>query len=218
MVGERMPSQRALIHPGAVIHASADVSPQASIGAGTRVWHGVQIREDAHIGAECILGKNVYVDFGVQIGDRVKIQNNSSVFHGTVVEDGVFLGPHVVTTNDRRPRAITPDGRLKTDAEWEVGPIHLRYGCSIGAGAIVLAGVTVGRFALVGAGAVLTRDVPERGIVTGNPARLRGFACDCAGTLGNLLPDGDEAHLSCILCGRRHTVPMALIRTLEPDT
>lgn len=165
------------------IHPTADVSPRTTIGRGTRIWQGVQVREGASIGAECILGKGVYVDFDVSIGDRCKIQNNASVFHGATLEDGVFIGPHACLTNDRLPRAITPQGLLKGADDWEVGPILLRYGCSIGAGAIVLPDVTVGRFALVGAGAVVTRDVPDHGLVLGNPARLAGFVCACAGRL-----------------------------------
>jgi acetyltransferase-like isoleucine patch superfamily enzyme len=117
------------------------------------------------------------------IGDRCKLQNNASLFHGVTVEDGVFIGPHACLTNDRLPRAITPQGALKTADDWDVGPIVLHYGCSIGAGAIVLPDVAIGRFALVGAGAVVTRSVPDHGLVVGNPARLIGFVCACGGRL-----------------------------------
>src|SRR5215217_3679629 len=130
------------------IHPTADVSPKAILGEGTRVWHEVQIREGAVLGRNCIVGKGVYIDFGVQIGDNVKIQNRSSVYHGTTLEDGVFVGPHVIFTNDKLPRAITPDGTLKSDDDWEVGPIRVCYGASLGAGAIILPGVTIGRWAL----------------------------------------------------------------------
>jgi acetyltransferase-like isoleucine patch superfamily enzyme len=167
----------------AVIHSSAEVSPRASLGEGTQVWHGVQIREGVSIGHECILGKGVYIDFDVQIGSRCKIQNNASVFHGATLEDGVFIGPHACITNDRLPRAITPQGDLKTSDDWVVGPTVLKYGSAIGAGAIVLPGVTVGRFALVGSGAIVTRDVPDHGLVVGNPARIVGFVCACGGRL-----------------------------------
>ena len=161
------------------IHPTAEVSPQARIGAGTRIWHHAQVREGASIGRECILGKNVYIDRDVVIGDRVKIQNNASVYHGVTLEDGVFVGPHACLTNDRYPRAITPDGRLKTDEDWEVMPIRVCQGASIGAGAILLPGITVGPFAVIGAGAVVTRDVPAQGLVVGNPARLVGYVCRC---------------------------------------
>ncbi len=146
---------------------------------GTKVWHQAQVREGARVGRECILGKGSYVDKGVTVGDFCKIQNGAFVFHGFNLEDGVFIGPGAMLLNDLHPRAINPDGSPKSDADWEAGEGSIRYGAAIGGGAIVLPGVTVGRMALVGAGAVVTRDVPERGIVTGNPARLRGFACDC---------------------------------------
>jgi UDP-2-acetamido-3-amino-2,3-dideoxy-glucuronate N-acetyltransferase len=193
------------------IHSTADVSPRAEIGPFTRIWQGVQVREGVRIGAECILGKNVYIDFDVRIGNRCKIQNNASVFHGVTLEDGVFLGPHCCITNDRLPRAITPDGELKGADDWEVGPILLRYGCAVGAGAIVLPGVTVGRFALIGAGSVVTRSVPSHGLVVGNPARLVGFVCACGGKLSF----GDESSQPiagqigrCARCGRETRLPV----------
>lgn len=192
------------------IHPTADVSPDATIGAHTRIWQGVQVREDTHIGAECILGKNVYIDFAVHIGNRCKIQNNVSVFHGATLEDGVFLGPHCCITNDRLPRAITPEGNLKTADDWEVGPILLRYGCAVGAGAIILPGVTVGRFALVGAGAVVTRSVPAHGLVVGNPARLAGYVCACGGALsfvGSGRPAAGQVG-ACARCGRETELPI----------
>lgn len=164
---------------GAIIHPTAEVSPLATIGEGTRIWHQAQVRERARIGRSCIIGKGVYIDFDVVVGDRVKIQNGVSIYHGVTIEDGVFVGPHACLTNDKLPRAITPDGELKRDADWEVGRILVQYGASIGAGAIILPGVTVGRFAMVGAGAVVTRDVAAHALVVGNPARRVGFVCAC---------------------------------------
>jgi acetyltransferase-like isoleucine patch superfamily enzyme len=184
------------------IHPTADVSPKATVGEGSSIWHYCQVREGAMIGEQCILGKNVYVDLNVSIGNRVKIQNNCSVYHGVTVESGVFIGPHVVLTNDLYPRAINPDGSLKGDADWEVGPILLRYGASIGARSVILPGVTVGAFALVGAGAVVTRDVPDYGIVVGTPARLIGYACAC----GQRLSEAGQG-LGCARCGREYANP-----------
>jgi UDP-2-acetamido-3-amino-2,3-dideoxy-glucuronate N-acetyltransferase len=164
---------------GAIIHSTAEVSPLATVGEGTKIWHQAQVRERAKIGRFCIIGKGVYVDSDVVVGDRVKIQNGVSIYHGVTIEDGVFVGPHACLTNDKLPRAITPDGELKCDADWQVGTILVQYGASIGAGAIILPGVTVGRFAMVGAGAVVTRDVAAHALVVGNPARLVGFVCAC---------------------------------------
>jgi UDP-2-acetamido-3-amino-2,3-dideoxy-glucuronate N-acetyltransferase len=156
-------------------HATAEISPQATIGARTKIWNYAQIRERAQIGEECIIAKNVYIDFEVRIGHRCKIQNNCSLYHGAVVEDGVFLGPHVILTNDKIPRAINPDGSAKAASDWVVGPIRIGYGAAIGAGAIILPNVTVGKFAMVGSGSVVTRDVPDYALVAGNPARQIGW-------------------------------------------
>ena len=160
------------------IHPTADVSPRATLGAGTKVWHQAQVREGAVLGRNCILGKGAYVDFGVQIGDNVKIQNRASVYHGVTLENGVFVGPHVIFTNDKLPRAINPDGSLKADDDWELGHIVVKEGASLGAGAIIVTNVTIGRFAMIGAGAVVTKDVPDYGLVYGNPARLVGYVCE----------------------------------------
>ncbi|MEO8287238.1 MAG: acyltransferase [Chloroflexota bacterium] len=181
------------------VHPTADVSPKATLGAGTKVWHQAQVREGAVLGRNCILGKSAYVDFGVQIGDNVKIQNRASVYHGVTLENGVFVGPHVIFTNDKMPRAINPDGSLKSEDDWELGLILVKEGASLGAGAIVVTGVTIGRFAMVGAGAVVTRDVPDYGLVYGNPARLHGYVCPCGNKLGSTLRE--TPHGSILLCG-----------------
>jgi acetyltransferase-like isoleucine patch superfamily enzyme len=184
------------------IHPTADVSPKAHIGEGTSIWHHSQIREGATIGRECIIGKNVYVDFDVPIGNRVKIQNNCSVYHGATLQDGAFLGPHVVLTNDLYPRAINPDGTLKGNDDWEVGPICICYGAAVGAQAVILPGVTIGRFAMIGAGAVVTADVPAHGLVIGAPARLIGYVCACGRRLV-----AAAGGLRCERCGAVYSDP-----------
>lgn len=168
------------------IHPTAEVHPSVAIGAGSSIWNQCQIREGVEIGQDCILGKDVYVDFGVKIGDNVKVQNGALLYHGLNIKNGVFIGPGVIFTNDKRPRAINPDGSLKTDADWEVGETTVHSGASVGAGAVILPGLVVGEFAMVGAGALVTRDVPAHGLVVGNPARLIGYVCKCGEKLTKL--------------------------------
>lgn len=183
---------------GVYVHPTADVSPQATLGEGTKVWHQAQVREGAVLGRNCILGKGAYVDFGVQIGDNVKIQNRASVYHGVTLENGVFVGPHVIFTNDKLPRAINADGSLKSDDDWELGRILVKEGASLGAGSIIVTNVTIGRFAMIGAGAVVTKDVPDYGLVYGNPARLVGYVCEN----GHKLERTDSGTWECAVCGR----------------
>jgi UDP-2-acetamido-3-amino-2,3-dideoxy-glucuronate N-acetyltransferase len=161
------------------IHDSAVVEAESTLGCGTRVWHHAHVRKGARVGAQCVIGKGVYIDTDVVVGDRVKLQNNVSLYRGAVIEDGVFIGPHVVLTNDHLPRAINPDGTLKSADDWDVGRILVRSGASIGAGSVILPDVEIGRWALVGAGSLVTSDLPDHGLAFGSPARLRGYICRC---------------------------------------
>jgi UDP-2-acetamido-3-amino-2,3-dideoxy-glucuronate N-acetyltransferase len=179
-----------------MIHARADVSNRAVIGDGTQIWADVQVREGARVGAECILAKGVYVDFDVTIGDRCKLENYACVFHPAVLEAGVFLGPGVLVTNDRVPRAVNPDGTRKGAEDWDPLPVRVCEGAAIGAASVLLPGVTVGAWALVGAGSVVTTDVPPHGLVVGNPARLVGWVCAC----GARLKGHDTSALVCGAC------------------
>ena len=200
------PSQGEMM--GVFIHRTADVSPKAIVGENTRIWHEAQVREGSLIGQNCIIGKGVYIDFGVHIGDNVKIQNGCYVYHGATIEDGVFLGPGVILTNDKVPRAANVDGSLKKDADWVVGKIRLMRGASLGAGAVILPNVTVGESAMVGAGAVVTKDVPDHGLVVGNPARLIGFVCACGGRLKAGKTVGDYVLSICSECNARVRLPI----------
>jgi acetyltransferase-like isoleucine patch superfamily enzyme len=188
------------IHP-----SSRALVETTSIGAGTKIWSNVRILEGAVIGKECVIGTNVFIDAGVRIGNRVKVQNGVSLYTGVVAEDGVFFGPHCVTTNDLDPAAITPDGRLKGPEDWTLGRTLFRAGARIGAHATVVCGDplrTIGRWALVGAHALVTRDVPDFALVTGVPADVVRLVCprglrhavdgdgrcrECAGKLEDLV-------------------------------
>lgn len=199
------------------IHPSAEVSPQALIGDDTQIWHQAQVRERAKIGRQCIVGKGVYIDFEVQIGDRCKIQNGAFIYHGVTLEDGVFVGPGVILTNDRFPRAINPDGSLKTADDWDVGLIHVCRGAALGAGCIVLPDVTVGEFAMVGAGAVVTRSVPNHGLVAGTPARLLGYVCRCGRRLAVEQHFAGETEYRCTACHEIYRFPIDLTTGAEGD-
>ena len=190
------------------IHPSAEVSSKAKIGYNTRIWHQVQVREGASIGDNCILGKGVYVDFDVSIGNNVKIQNGCFVFHGSTLEDGVFLGPGVILTNDKNPRAINTDGSLKRDDDWIVGKTIIKKGASLGAGSIILPGVVVGEYAMSGAGAVVTKDVPSHALVLGSPARIIGFVCDCGARLQNGVQAGESVNAVCGKCNTAVRIPV----------
>lgn len=189
------------------VHPTADVSEKATIGENTRIWHQAQIREGVRIGTECIIGKGSYVDFDVVIGDRCKLQNSVYVYHGATVENGVFLGPGVMILNDKNPRAITPDGNLKTDADWAVSLTHIGHGAGIGGGAIILPGVSVGKWAIVGSGTVVTKDVPDYGLVYGNPARLAGFVSPAGQRLIFQEKYGDSVKMICPGSGLEIDIP-----------
>jgi acetyltransferase-like isoleucine patch superfamily enzyme len=203
------------MHPDVRVHPTADVASNAEIGPGTQIWHQAQIREHAEIGSRCIISKGVYVDAGVIIGNHVKVQNYVSIYHGVEIEDGVFVGPHVCFTNDNLPRAINPDGTLKSGEDWDLGHILVEYGAALGANATLLPKVTIGRWAMVGAGAVVTRDVPDHGLVLGNPARLVGFVCACGHRLSAGEIWNDKMQTVCAHCEDIVEVPLTLWRQAQ---
>lgn len=193
---------------GIRIHPTAEVSDQATIGEGTSIWHHAQIREGAIIGKNCILGKGVYVDAGVSIGNNVKIQNYVSIFHGVTIEDGVFIGPHVCFTNDLRPRAIKPDGSLKNADDWVLSRTYIHRGAALGANSTIVCGTTIGCWAMVGASSVITRNVPDYGLVLGNPARLKGFVCPCGYDLVKESRQENTCIMVCSSCCEKIEVPV----------
>jgi UDP-2-acetamido-3-amino-2,3-dideoxy-glucuronate N-acetyltransferase len=166
--GASMPGKRARFSA----HPSAVVDPGAAVGPGTRIWHFCHVMAGARIGRDCSLGQNVFVGQNAIIGDRVKIQNNVSVYEGVVIEDDVFCGPSMVFTNVVNPRS-------HVSRKHEFRPTVARRGATIGANATVICGHEIGRYAFVGAGAVVTRDVPDHALVLGVPARLAGWMCRC---------------------------------------
>jgi len=182
------------------VHATADVSPLATIGNGTRIWHHAQVREEAFIGQDCVVGKGVYIDHGVRIGDNCKIQNHALIYSGTTLEDGVFVGPGACIANDRHPRAITPDGTLRTEADWRQGTVIVKRGASLGSNSTLVPDVVIGEWAMVAAGAVVVGDVPDHGLVQGVPARLSGFVCRCGHRLTSKNDNGTTLEMQCVSC------------------
>ncbi len=182
------------------IHQTAVVDEGASVGTGSRIWHFTHVCGGATIGERCVLGQNVFVGPGVEIGDGVKIQNNVSVYAGVAIADDVFLGPSCVFTNVLTPRA-------HVERKEEFAPTSVGRGVTVGANATIVGGHALGNYALVGAGSVVTKDVPAHAVVAGNPARQIGWACRC----GEVLPDSGV----CVRCGDEYETTAASCRWVK---
>ncbi|MCU1417984.1 MAG: UDP-2-acetamido-3-amino-2,3-dideoxy-D-glucuronate N-acetyltransferase [Schumannella sp.] len=182
------------------VHPSADVADSAVIAATAKVWHYAQVREDATLGENVIVGRGAYVGTGVQVGDNCKIQNYALVYEPAKLAAGVFIGPAVVLTNDHFPRAVNPDGTPKSAHDWEPVGVDIREGASIGASATCVAPVVIGRWALVGSGSVVIKDVPDFAIVVGSPARRVGWA----GRAGEPLVKGEDGIWTCPATNTRY--------------
>ncbi len=165
------------------IHPTAEVSSSAKIGGNTKIWHNAQIRKNTKIGSNCIIAKGVYIDCDTKIGNNVKIQNYASLYHYTILEDDTFIGPYVCITNDLHPRSVTPKGKLKGNHDWKVQKTIIKRGASIGAGTIILPGLEIGEYALVGAASLLTEHIQPHALMYGSPAKLKGFVCKCGAIL-----------------------------------
>ncbi len=178
------------------VHESSYVDDPCSIGPGTKIWHFSHVMKNSQIGANCNVGQNVVVSPDVVIGNNVKIQNNVSVYTGCILEDDVFCGPSMVFTNVINPRShVTRKDEYKSTL--------VRRGASLGANSTVVCGTTIGQYAFVGAGSVVTRDVPDYGLVYGNPARLRGWMCACGIAL-EFTADEHEGRCKCKACGAEY--------------
>lgn len=172
------------------VHESSYVDPPCAVGPGTKIWHFSHIMKNCRIGRNCNIGQNVVVSPDVEIGNNVKIQNNVSIYTGCILEDDVFCGPSMVFTN-----VINPRSHVVRRSEYQT--TRVRRGASIGANSTVVCGVTIGKYAFVGAGSVVTRDIPDYALVYGNPALLRGWMCDC----GVKLSFAPDQHATCSACG-----------------
>lgn len=175
------------------IQQSADVSAEAQLGDGTAVWHLAQVREGAVLGVNCIIGRGAYVGSGVKMGNNCKLQNHALVYEPAVLGHGVFIGPAVVFTNDHYPRSVDPEGNLKDSDDWEAVGVTVLDGASVGARAVCVAPVTIGRWAMVAAGSVVIRDVPDFALVAGVPARRIGWV----GRAGVPLKDSGDGYWVC---------------------
>ena len=179
-------------HPTAIVESD-------EIGAGTKIWHFAHVREAAKIGKNCTIGKDAYIDTGVEIGANVKIENFASVYKGVTIDDDVFIGPGVTFTNDLYPRAFIW-------SEDKLGYTKVKRGASIGAHATIVCGITIGEYAMVGAGSVVTKDVVPFGLVYGNPARLAGYVCSCGRKLSMIISEDDEKVIYECECGKELVV------------
>ena len=180
------------------VDPTAIIDNGVSLGSGTKIWHFVHILEDAKIGKDSVLADYVYVGRGVKIGNMVKLENRATVYEGVTIEDKVFVGPHVTFTNDLIPRSFNTD--------WKIQQTLVKEGASIGAGTVIVCGITIGEYSLVGAGSVVTENIPPHALAYGNPSRIRGFVCRCARKLETEEKKKDHVSMACPLCNEKYEI------------
>jgi UDP-2-acetamido-3-amino-2,3-dideoxy-glucuronate N-acetyltransferase len=202
------------------IHPTAILEEGVTLGLGTCIWDAVHIQHGTRIGEECIVGEKTYIAYNVAIGRRVKIGNHVSICTCVTIEDGVLISPGVVFTNDRFPRATTPDLQqvLPSGGDDSMQPTLVKAGASLGAGSVIGNDLTIGRFAMVGLGSVVTRSVPDFHIVMGNPAKSVGGVCRCGQLFTRFTPEQGQVdrEQSCPRCGLRYRVTGMTIIELDP--
>ena len=191
------------------VDATAIVDSRVSLGKGTKVWHFVHIMEDTQIGKECVIADYVYVGKGVKIGNKVKLENRATVYGGVIIEDSVFVGPHVTFTNDPYPRSSNKD--------WKIHSTQVKKGSSIGARTVIVCGVTIGKYALVGAGSVVTENIPAHALVYGNPARIKGFVCRCGKKLETKKRKDNCVLMNCSACEEKYEISIEDYARIEKE-
>ncbi len=186
------------------VHESAYIDKPCSIGAGSQIWHFSHLMPDVVLGKKCKIGQNVFIATGVTVGDNVKIQNNVSIYAGVILEDDVFCGPSCVFTNINTPRSAVPQNTIESYLITRV-----QQGATIGANATIVCGHTIGRYAFIGAGSTVTKDIPDYALVYGNPAQQHGWMCEC----GVKLPAAIDDAISCLKCDRHYHLSEARLTT-----
>ncbi|MCW4016835.1 MAG: N-acetyltransferase [Candidatus Bathyarchaeota archaeon] len=181
------------------VDPTAIIDNGVNLGSGTKVWHFVHIMQDAQIGKDCIIADYVYVGRAVKIGNKVKLENRATVYEGVTIKDDVFVGPHVTFTNDRHPRSFNKD--------WKIQPTLVKEGSSIGARTVIVCGTTIGKYALIGAGSVVTEKIPDYALAYGNPASIRGFVCRCGRKLETIKREEKHVVMECQICNTQIKIP-----------
>lgn len=199
------------------VHPTAIVEERVEIGEGTKIWHFAQVRQGTKIGKNCIVANSVFIDENSQIGHNCKIQNHAIIYHQAIIADGVFIGPNVCFTNDKYPRAVNPNGALKSADDWEASTIRIGEGAAIGGHSVIVPGVTVGAWAASGAGAVVTKDVPDFALVYGSPARIRGFVGKCGRRVIKIIKKTAKEVIFGCVCGETVAIPKEVYKQKIDD-